>query len=204
VNDFQSWNDLKVEYFNNEWLYLDAGGIVRVGNDVSEVILTDLWQTVGFHVHENIDVAAAYEYINLYRLATDSLGTEHRPSVMVIPHVKINDWVSWKQRNKLEFRMIDGVDEVIYRLRIRPQFTFTLPKEWETGPLESVYINNEWLVNLDPEVLYTQDRFVPLGLTFRLYEGGTFSLYYMANFVYQPDGSYEPDNIIGTCLNFKL
>ena len=122
-----------------------------------------------------------------------------RPELELNPRYSFGEHWSLHNRNRLEARWNDFGGGPRWRTRHRLQLT---RKVESMGPMRSWYLNNEWFGDLQ-QVRYSENRAVPLGVSFQITEKMTFDLFYMVRSTHLVD-TWEHDHIAGTFLRVKL
>jgi hypothetical protein len=72
--------------------------------------------------------------------------------------------------------------------------------EW--GPLAAVYFSDEWLVELDRGD-WTENRLIPVGLTFAVTKQVAVDLFYMVRF-FRGDEAWANEQVAGVSLKLTL
>lgn len=94
----------------------------------------------------------------------------------------------------MEWRWNEEESLTTHRLRHRLQIAYTFPQP--LGPLTRVYANNEWLTDLH-RMQRTENRLIPLSLTFKTGTKSDLDLFYMI-LSSRAQGTWGHESIIGT------
>ncbi len=122
-----------------------------------------------------------------------------RPELEFNPIIKLGEFWTLHFRNRVEIRWDRWSGEPRPRLRQRLQLTRTLQ---DIGPLAAFYFSNEWLEELDRGD-WTENRAVPVGLTFKLTEKAAVDLFYMIR-SFHLDSVWTTDHVFGVFLKLAL
>jgi hypothetical protein len=139
-------------------------------------------------------------------LSIEDPRTEHRflrwrPEFEINPHVQLSDDVALEWRNRLELRWDEGGPFGLHRSRQRLQVTWKLPQP--LGPVTHVFASNEWLTDLNRGV-WSENRLVPAGLTWRLGAAADLDIYYMVLSTHAPARAWHHESVIGTFLRVRF
>lgn len=122
-----------------------------------------------------LDLGLGLSMLRLENTATHNRYDQLRPELEINPHYELQqlrlDW-----RNRMEWRENQGVPSTSNRTRHRLQVAWTLPQP--LGPLTRIFASDECLMDLHLR-RPTENRFIPLGLTFKLSDSVDLDLMYM-------------------------
>jgi hypothetical protein len=138
--------------------------------------------------------------LQLKDLKTDERYLQGRPELELNPHFNLTDHLRLDWRNRMEWRWNERESLKGSRLRHRLQLSWTLPDA--LGPLTRIFVSNEWLIDLNRHQ-GTENRVVPLGLSFKTSAHTDLDLFYMLVST-KPKESWQNESIIGTYLRVKF
>lgn len=124
---------------------------------------------------------------------------QHRAEFEVIPHLDLWNWGKLYFRNRLELRWIEGVEDVSPRSRHRLEVVFPLK---HAGPVQDLFTQFEYFYDYRKD-RNSENRFVPLGVTFKLHDRVAFKAFYM----WQPsqaDDGWDHSHVFYTQLYVSL
>jgi len=197
--DFGSWHALTLRFFNNEHWTLSAVSQLRFNDDSSRLFAFGVTPQVTYKASPYLRLGMNYTYLPAKLPGESDFLDQHRWESEINPRWPVNEWLTLDLRNRFELRWLEGRAGTNERLRHRPQATFHLKG---FGPLESIYINNEFFYDFDTNQ-YKQNRLVPLGLNFRLNSNTVFSTYYMWWSVRGGD-DWKRSHVLGTQLSLSF
>ncbi len=122
-----------------------------------------------------LDLGLGLSMLRLENTAKHDRYDQLRPELEINPHYELQqvrlDW-----RNRMEWRENQGVPSTSNRTRHRLQVAWTLPQP--LGPLTRIFASDECLMDLHLR-RPTENRLIPLGLTFKLSNSVDLDLMYM-------------------------
>lgn len=131
---------------------------------------------------------------------TDERYWQFRPELELNPKFDLTTHLRLEWRNRMEWRLNEGEAFTTHRTRHRLQLAWTLSNP--VGPLTRVFANNEWLIDLHRRE-WTEDRLVPLGLTFQLTPASDLDVFYMLVSKRGPN-DWEGESVLGTYLRVRF
>lgn len=143
--------------------------------------------------------------LGLSTLSIENPDTHHRrgqlrPELEINPKFDLTKHLRLEWRNRMEWRWNENAAFTTHRLRHRPQFAWTLPQP--LGPLTRVFASNEWLIDLH-RAQWTENRLVPLGLTFRLSSNADLDCFYMIDST-RAKTLWKHESVLGTYLRIRF
>ncbi|MBL9131619.1 MAG: DUF2490 domain-containing protein [Verrucomicrobiaceae bacterium] len=123
-----------------------------------------------------------------------------RPELELNPRFNLTPCIRLDIRNRMEWRLNEGDAFTTNRTRHRLQLAWTLPQPLR--PLTRVFASNEWLIDLHRRQ-WTENRLVPLGLTFKLTNHSDLDLFYMLLSQHGKNG-WEGESVLGTYLRIRF
>jgi hypothetical protein len=126
---------------------------------------------------------------------------QERPEFELNPKLNLTPSLQLENRNRMEWRWNEGQTFTTHRLRHRVQLTWTLPEP--LGPLTRVFVSNEWMFDLHRRN-WTENRLVPLGLTFKLASNTDLDLFYMVDSLRPKGKSWDHESVLGTYLRVRF
>ncbi len=202
-DDFQYWSWYLVKVIDTEKIDLSMYADARFYNDLKDEGLYLISPKIQYNFFDNVSFSTNYTYLN-YR-STNALSGDaefkyqHRAELEVNPHFKINDYISFHNRNRLEFRWIE--DKGSYNTRSRHRFAFSFPLK-DSKFLKKIYTNSEIFYNY-AEHTYDENRTVPIGLSFKLNDKTSLDTFYMIQFK-KGSTDWKSNEILGTMLKLKF
>ena len=147
-----------------------------------------------------LECGAGFSLLRLTRgVPGEGVFNQERPELELNPLCNLGPHWRLHFRNRAEVRWEEWQGEPRPRLRHRLQFTRNLNG---VGPLQSVFFSNEWLIELDRGD-WTENRWVPVGLSFRLTDKLGLDLFHMVRSFRQDDG-WRHDQVAGVFLKVRL
>lgn len=169
------WAWMNVDYYRSPpWT-----GSLFLGNFADEVdgsyaqIVTPRLKYAATHW---LDLAAGLSMLRLENIATGDRYDQTRMELEIDPHHDLTKQLRLDWRNRMEWRENQGASSTFNRTRHRMQVAWTLPQP--LGPLTRLFASDEILMDMHLR-RPTENRFVPLGLTFKISESTDLDLMYM-------------------------
>lgn len=147
-----------------------------------------------------LDLQLGMSLLNIENTGSGDRYWQGRPELEINPKFALGDQLSLEWRNRMEWRWREEEGPTTGRSRHRLQLAWKLPQP--LGPLTRLFVSNEWLVDLHRRQ-FSENRLVPLGLTFRLNASTDLDLFYML-FATRHDGDWENETVIGTHLRVRF
>ncbi|MCB1279144.1 DUF2490 domain-containing protein [Prosthecobacter sp.] len=123
-----------------------------------------------------------------------------RPELEINPKFDLTKDLRLDWRNRMEWRKNENTAFTTHRTRHRLQLNWTLPQP--VGPLTRVFVSNEWLADLHRGE-WSENRLVPLGLTFNLGKNTDLDLFYMVCSS-RPKTEWTHESVLGTYLRVRF
>lgn len=123
-----------------------------------------------------------------------------RPELEINPKFDLTKDLRLEWRNRMEWRKNEDAALTTHRTRHRLQLGWTLPEP--IGPLTRLFISNEFLADLHRGE-WTENRLVPLGLTFKLGKNTDLDLFYLV-FSTHPQKKWNHESVLGTYLRVRF
>lgn len=200
ANDFQTWQWLTVRVWKTNDFRALLYGDNRMTDNSSRQKLFILGPRVAQRIHPNWNVGAGYLFLNVQNLATRQWAHEHRLDFALSPRVDLAPKTQLHSRNRIELRWLENSAGAIPRARHRIQ----LRQRINRGPVESVYCNNEFLIDYR-QGRYTENRLVPAGIGFRLHDHASIDFFYMIQSQRRAaTGNWGDNHIFGTHLRVRF
>lgn len=147
-----------------------------------------------------LDVGFNLTFLNIADIRTSEHYTQIRPEFEMTPKLQLTPDLRVDLRNRFEARRNQQDALTTNRYRNRLQVAWTLPKP--IGPLVRVFANNEWLIDLHRQS-WTENRLIPLGLTFNAAANADFDLFYMIDST-RPKTDWRHESVLGTYLRLRF
>ena len=152
-----------------------------------------------YRVHPNLDLGLGLSLLHIERGDSNDFFPQPRSEVEINPRWSWGDHWRFHMRNRWEMRWNDWEGKARHRSRHRLQVAYDLS---ETGFFKGFYTNNEWFIEYDRDS-WTENRWIPLGLSFRLSEAMTLHLFYMQR-GFHTSGRWTQDHVAGSFLNWTF
>ncbi len=111
-----------------------------------------------------LDAGLGLSFLSIENTGTNVRFEQFRPELEINPHFEVAEGLELEWRNRMEWRWNEGDEFTVHRSRHRFQLSWVLPEP--IGPMTRVFANNEVLIDLHRGE-WTENRFVPLGTTFK-------------------------------------
>ncbi len=147
-----------------------------------------------------VDAGIGLSVLNLENTVTNERHWQLRPELEVNPHFEITPHLRVDWRNRMEWRWNEEESLKAGRFRHRLQLGWTLPAP--VGPWTRVFASNEWLVSVE-RGQWTENRVVPLGLTFKAGRSAELDVFYMIVSTL-PEETWRHESVIGTYLRLRF
>lgn len=147
-----------------------------------------------------LDVATGQSALSIENTRTDERYFQWRPELELNPHWNPIPSLAIELRNRMEWRWNEGEAFTTHRSRHRLQVAWTLPRP--LGPLTRVFASNEWISDLHRHQ-GSENRLVPVGLTFKLGSKADLDLFYM-RFSSRAQPHWRHESVLGTFLRVRL
>ncbi len=146
-----------------------------------------------------LDLGLGLSLLRLENISTHDRYDQLRPELEINPHYELKqvrlDW-----RNRMEWRENQGAPSTANRTRHRMQLAWTLPQP--LGPLTRLFASDECLMDLHLR-RPTENRFIPLGLTFKLTDSMDLDLFYMIDSK-RTKTTWKNESVLGTYLRVRF
>jgi hypothetical protein len=146
-----------------------------------------------------LDLGLGLSMLWLENTATHDHYDQLRPELEINPHYELQqvrlDW-----RNRIEWRENQGVPSTSNRTRHRLQVAWKLPQP--LGPLTRIFASDECLMDLHLR-RPTENRFIPLGLTFKLSDSVDLDLMYMIDSK-RTKTAWKSESVLVTYLRLRF
>lgn len=126
--------------------------------------------------------------------------TQFRPELELNPHFNLTKHLALEWRNRIEWRWNEAQTFTTHRSRQRLQLAWTFPRP--LGPLTRLFVSNEWLTDLH-RLQQTENRLVPLGLTFKLGTQTDLDIFYMID-SNRTKAAWTHESVLGTYLRVRF
>lgn len=147
-----------------------------------------------------LDLGLGLSMLRLENIATRDRYDQIRMELEVDPHCDLTKQLRMDWRNRMEWRENQGAPSATNRSRHRMQLAWTLPQP--LGPLTRIFASDEILMDLHLR-RQTENRLVPLGLTFKLSEAMDLDLMYMIDSK-RAKTAWKSESVIITYLRVRF
>lgn len=199
ADDFGSWHGLSVKVLDADGWALSQVAQLRFRDDSSELFARLLSSQLTYSASPRLRVGLNYTVLPARPVDSNDFRAQRRWELEIMPRWSAGDRLVIDWRSRLELRWLEGRAGRNERSRHQPQVTFRIGG---SGRLQSVYANNEIFYDHDAHRL-TENRFVPLGLSFRLTGQGSVSAQYMLQSVRGNHG-WSQSHVLVTQLSLAL
>ncbi|MBB5031087.1 DUF2490 domain-containing protein [Prosthecobacter vanneervenii] len=147
-----------------------------------------------------LDLGLGLSMLRLENIATGDRYDQLRPELEVDPHYELTQQLRVDWRNRMEWRENQGAPSAANRTRHRVQVAWTLPQP--LGPLTRVFASDECLMDLHLR-RQTENRLVPLGLTFKITGSMDLDIFYMIDSK-RTKTTWKHESVLGTYLRVRF
>lgn len=147
-----------------------------------------------------LDLGLGLSALSIENTTTHARYGQLRPELEINPRFDLTRHLRLEWRNRMEWRWNEDAAFTTHRTRHRLQLGWTLPSP--AGPLTRLFVSNEWLVDLHRRD-WTENRLVPLGLTFRLSSHADLDLFYMVTSS-RIKADWQHESVLGTYLRVRF
>jgi len=197
-SDAQLWQGVTLKWFDHKPVNLESLVYWRFTNDLSQLGLRRVGQTVNVAINPWLNGAVTYRYTES-KTTAGTWRQQHRGELELTPRFKVNDKLTVSVRNRFEVLGTEGVSGTTERTRHRIQASWRGSKD---GLVAATYISNETFYDIDRERI-SENRLVPLGLRLRVRgtEGLNVQYIFRAN---RTAASWTYIHAIETVIGFKV
>ncbi|MDI1313531.1 DUF2490 domain-containing protein [Prosthecobacter sp.] len=173
ADEWWAWSTLDL-YRKPPWT-----GSVFLGNFADEV--DGSWvqivsPRVKYAAFKWLEFGLGLSMLRIENVAKNTYSGQLRPELEINPRYDLTEHLRLDWRNRMEWRENEGQAFTTSRTRHRLQISYTFPQP--LGPLTRIFASNEWLMDLHLNQ-HTENRVVPLGLTFKLNSSTDLDISYM-------------------------
>ena len=147
-----------------------------------------------------LDLGVAMSMLRLENITTHDRYDQRRPELEINPHYDLTKELRVEWRNRMEWRENQGAPSTFNRTRHRMQLAWTLPQP--LGPLTRIFANDEILMYMHLR-RPTENRFIPLGLTFKLTDSMDLDVFYMIDSK-RVKAYWKLESVLGTYLRVRF
>ena len=199
ADEWATWQSLNLKYLDTRKLDLVFYSDWRSSLDPSRFGGYLASQQVKFELHPNLIGGVNYTFLSLPTKHSDELIETHRAECEVVPHFKVDDWLEIAARQRFELPWPEGHGGPSERTRHRIQLDFPIQ---HAGRLRSAFVYEEVFYDFEQHRV-TENRLAPAGLSFRLAEKSSLSVFYTWQTVHTAGTRYER-HIVNTALSVSL
>ncbi len=147
-----------------------------------------------------LDLGAGLSVLSIENPNTHFRYEQLRPELEINPKFDLTKSLRLEWRNRMEWRKNENAAFTTHRSRHRLQLGWTLPQP--LGPLTRIFASNEWLVDLH-RGQQTENRLVPLGITFKLSNTADLDCFYMIDSI-RSNAAWKHESVLGTYLRLRF
>lgn len=171
--DFKAGTTSPCVNLDTQYVDLSLLGQFHLRDDASEHSYSFISQRFAFDMQPWLTLGANYTLLkSLQPGTTDDWRDHHRLELEITPKWKATADRTFEFRQRFEARWIEDRDAVNYRTRHRAPATLNLHG---LGPLTAIFAGDELFYDYTLDCI-SENRVVPLGLTFTLHEKAQLSL----------------------------
>lgn len=180
-DDFQYWSRYSLKLLDTRYVDFINYWETQFTNDASDLGTWFTSQKISFDPHRFLNLGINYTYLESDTLLTKPTRTEyrsqHRLELEITPKWQWKEWVRLMNRNRVEFRWIEGRGSDNGRYRQQWEAAFPLPKI-KIPAVKDIFISNEMFLDMNIEKI-NENRATPIGVTFKLFGKNTLKLFYL-------------------------
>jgi len=175
ADDFGTWNGIYIRMLNTEHVDLVTLSHARLYDESSELHQYFISQRLVYDAHPNLQTGVNYTHLSIRSDNQFDFTGQHRMELVLTPRWDATEKLKLELRNWLELRWIDRLPGPRLRSRHRLGMRYKLSG---MGRLTALYAHNEFFFDYHAHQ-WNQNRFVPIGLRFRLTDKTGLSVHYM-------------------------
>ncbi|MCB9799624.1 MAG: DUF2490 domain-containing protein [Candidatus Omnitrophica bacterium] len=201
-DDFQYWSRYSIKLLSNELFDFTNYWEMRGFEDASSLGLWYTSQKLQIHPVKNLSFGINYTYLEFEAAdaaqKTNEFKYQHRFELEATPHWALPGQFKIKNRNRMEFRWIEGRGSDNGRYR----HLWELYRSLDLGWLKGIYINNEFFVDFARHQI-AENRVTPVGITLRFNQHAGLKVFYM---IQSQKGGFDwkSNQILGTQIDLLL
>ncbi len=201
-DDFQNWNSMQLKVVDTEYVDYVTYGELRLTNDAGKLGFWQTTQKLQYDFFKYLGLATNYTYLESEvanaKQTRNEFKYHHRFELEANPRWAWKDRVKLRNRNRIEFRWIEGRGSDNTRWRTLGEVEVPLRK---IPIIKSVYMNDELFIDF-PRQTINETRIIPAGLTLGLYQGVDLKVFYMIQM--QKGSTWSSNQILGTQLSMDF
>jgi hypothetical protein len=202
LDESQQWSSVSLKLLNHKPWSLTTYAETRFADEDNPQRLWLVSEKLGYAALRNLAFGANYTFLHYRVPAVSPAGEEleepwiaqHRLELEANPNWQ-TDWIKISLRNRFEIRWTEKATEENYRSRHRLDVSFPLSS---FGPLESLLVSDELFYDYSAGE-FNENRFIPLGMDWRLAKGLSMRVYYMERSV-KSKVEWTTTHVFGTML----
>ncbi len=196
-DDFRYWSQYSFKLLDTQKVDVSVFTEGRFYDDASEDGLHLVQPKVSYDFWPNLTLGTNYCYIG-YKSGGE-YRYQHRAELEINPHFKLGSRLKFYNRNRIEFRWIEGRGSHNTRSRHRLGLTWPIKEHrW----VKDIYCNSEFFYNW-AENDYDENRTIPIGLTLKVTDKVSLKTYYMVQ-SQSRNNDWHSNQILGTLLVVKF
>lgn len=193
------WSQMTLTNFDKDAYRIYSAAEVRVDRNFTQIYFIRLSECFVYRLLDNLDTEAHYSFI--YRKAPGIPNYEviNRLEFEINPRFDLGEGVKLLSRNRLE--LVKPQNSSIYRQVLRHRLLIGFPIEnW--GNLITISCSDEVFYHCNQHK-FTQNRFIPLQMTFQLETKVTVDLFFMIrNFFSTAEDKWLNSLVFGSQVTF--
>ncbi|MBP9865276.1 MAG: DUF2490 domain-containing protein [Candidatus Omnitrophica bacterium] len=201
-DDFQSWNSMQLKVVDTKYVDYVTYGELRLTNDAGKLGFWQTTQKLQYDFFKYLGLATNYTYLESEvanaKQTRNEFKYHHRFELEANPRWSWKDRLNLRNRNRVEFRWIEGRGSDNTRWRTLGEVEVPLHK---IPIVKSVYMSDELFIDF-PRQTINETRIVPVGLTVGVIKGIDLKVYYMIQS--QKGNTWSSNQVLGTQLNLDF
>ncbi len=176
-DDFQTWQEFNVKFYDSPKLDMYLFGQSRIGEDSSRRQVALINPKLHYAVHPSLTLAMNYTYLDIKSPHCSYTASQHWLEFEANPKIRFRpfDKLDLANRNRLEIRWIESDDRVHYWTR--HQISMSTPLKG-MGPFKRAFLSEEIFYDYTRNKI-AENRFTPLCLRMKLTERTEMDFYAM-------------------------
>lgn len=146
-----------------------------------------------------LDLGVGLSLLDIHSPQSDHSFLQVRPELELNPHFVLTPAWRLDMRNRFEWRWNEGQTFTTSRSRHRVQLAWTFPRP--LGPWTRLFASHESLLDVHRQA-WTEQRFIPLGITFKMAPKTDLDLFYMINSTHF-ERHWRHESVLGTYLRVR-
>lgn len=178
--DAEYWQYVVLNQWKKGPCKLYALGDVRINKGISKLYYCRIAENFAYQALSDLDLEVHYSFLCSKPRGAPRFHRSNRLELEINPLFRFKNGITLRWRNRLQLIKTQGIPYIQFVFRHRFMTVFPI-REW--GPLTSIHVYDELHYHFDTNKI-TQNRFVPLELSFALNRHTSMSIFLMVrNFI---------------------